>query len=417
MSRKKEKKNREAPSIERRIQDTYGDEQPADPTPLVVIDNTDHWEQSCTNIEEAIRYLGETRERGNVTREILLADIQDRLKHSYCIEFLETQKDELIRILLLALDSESELELINSCGIINLLFAIFGVKWKVVFNKIEPLLKRNITNSLHYTVKAASLETLCWCLFLFNEQNDIKSSVEYLIDFFTEKSIIIVSKQSAVFFQQCLDMFCLLITQLDESFIVDEYLTSLEYIVSFLSSDYELNLRLAAGESLALLVSLVYAVESQNDREYSQNYFNGYFDVPDVVGLLQTTNEIHNRKISKKDREKQRDTFKDVLNTFQSGQSPTDQITVRGKKFTFSSWRDIKRLQSIRNVLGSGFLLHLELNPLISSQLSIQIIDTLKPEKQKHQRSGSSSAEEKDRTVKRNFGRDVKLKRIEGDQT
>jgi len=396
------------------VQDIFGEEEAG--VEAQVGDNPDHWEHSCKVIEEDIRFLGETRERGNVTRENLLADIQDRLKHSYCVDFLETQKDELVRILLLALDSESQLEIINCCGIIKLLFAVFGVRWKSEFIKMEPILKRNINNSIHYTVKSASLETLCWCLFLIAEETQIIHNIEYILEFFTEKSIT-VSKESAVFFQPCLDMLCLLITQLDKSFVVDEYLSSLEYIVSFLSSDYELNLRLAAGESLALLASIVKDIETENEGEYSINYFNGYFDVPEVVKLLQTSNEIQNRKISKKDREKQRDTFKDVLNTLQTGISPSEQITVQGNKFVFSSWRDIKRLQCFRNVLGSGLLLHLQYNTLVSQLLDIRIVYDPKGQKTEKQRSGYSSAEEKERTIKRNIGRVVKLNRIAGEET
>jgi len=342
---------RDQQQADRRVQDFHGDEPEAPPPAIVVPEaQVDHWEETCRIIEEDIRFLGETRERGNVTREVLLKDIQDRLKHSYCLDFLETQKDELLRILLLALDSGSELELINSCGIINLLFANFGLKWKSFFTKIEPILKHKIENSPHNSVKTASVETLCWCIFLIAEENEINHNIEYLLQLFSEKSITI-SKQSAAFFQQCLDMWCLLITKLDKAFVVDQYLSSLEYIVSFLSSDYELNLRLAAGEALALLVSIVFDVETQDEGEYSMNCFNGYFDVPEVVDLLQNNNEIQNRKISKKDREKQRDTFKDVLNTLQTGTSQTEHITVLGNKYSFSSWADIKRLQSIRNVL------------------------------------------------------------------
>jgi len=212
-------------------------------------------------------------------------------------------------------------------------------------------------------------------------------------------------------------MFCLLLTRLDKSLIVDEYLSSLEYIVTFLSSDYEIDLRLAAGEALALLVSIVYEVETQNEGEYTINYFNGYFDVPDVVDLLQTTNEIQNRKISKKDREKQRDTFKEVLNTLQTGKSPIEQITVLGNKYTFSNWTEIKRLQTIRNILGSGFLFHIQNNQLISDQLDIKLLHNTNSLKTEKQKSGYNSTEEKDRTVKRNIGRVVKLKKLEGEET
>jgi len=106
------------------------------------IENPDNWASSCNVIEENIKFLGETRERGNVTREVLLNDIQERLKHTYCIEFLETQKDELVRILLLDLESGSEEELIYSCGIIRILFAHFSGAWKSIYIQFEPILKK-----------------------------------------------------------------------------------------------------------------------------------------------------------------------------------------------------------------------------------------------------------------------------------
>jgi len=212
----------------------------------------------------------------------------------------------LVRILLLALDSVTELELIHACSVISLLMVHFGSEWKSVFRKFEPLLKRNITSSASFTLKTANLETLCWGWFLISEDADVKQNLEYLNDFLEENSFTI-SKESASFFQTCLDMWCLLLSRLDMNLIIDEYLSSLETIVAYLSSDYELNLRLAAGEALALLASIVYTVETDNEREYSIFYFNGYIEVLDVIDLLQTTNEIQNRKISKKKIEKNKD--------------------------------------------------------------------------------------------------------------
>jgi len=232
-----------------------------------------------------------------------------------------------------------------------------------------------------------------------------------LLEYISEKSIT-ASKENAYFLQTCLDMWCLLITRVDKHIVVDEYLSSLEYIIRYLSSDYELWLRLSAAESLALLASIVYDNENSNEREYSKFYFNGYFDVMEVVDILQTTNEVQNRKISKKDREKQRHSFKEVFHTIETGESPTEELTVNLNKFYFSSWTDIKRLEVFRNILGSGFLLHLQYNPIISRLLGIRIepVDktTLKSDKQI--RMVYSSAEEKERTVKRRTGRNNKLK-------
>jgi len=420
MPRKKQDKiqqqNREQ-QFERRAQDFFGaenDDENGDHANGNMIEN---WDRASTIIEEAIKFLGETRERGNVTREVLLDTINEKLKHSYCIDFLQTQKEELVRILLLALDSVTELELIRACSVISLLMLHFGSEWKSVFRKFEPLLKRNITSSPSFTLKTANLETLCWGWFLISEDVELKQNLEYLHDFLEENSFTI-SKESASFFQTCLDMWCLLLSRLDMNLIIDEYLSSLEIIVAYLSSDYELNLRLAAGEALALLASIVYTVETDNEREYSIFYFNGYIEVLDVIDLLQTTNEIQNRKISKKDREKQRYTFKEVLHTLQTGESPSEEIIINGKKFTFSTWLDIKRLDSFRRLLGSGLLVHLQFNSLVSENLAISVglSDKCLSKAEKKMRMFDRTADDKERTVHIKLGRNAKMKYTTGDE-
>jgi len=299
-----------------------------------------------------------------------------------------------------------------------LLFADFGTKWKPVFLKLEPILIRNIANSPSFTIKSAHLETLCWSWYLFSEEIEIKQHLSYLMDFLSEKEFSI-SKESASFYQTCLDMWCLLVTLIDPNIVIDEYLISLEYIVNILSSDHDLTVRLAAGETLALIASLVYDIETENEEEYTIFYFNGYFDIQEVVEVLQTTKEVQNRKISKKDREKQRHTFKDVLKTLETGVSPSEELIVSGNKFTFSHWADLKRINALRSILGSGFLLHLQYNPLISNQLGIKIvpIDKTKSKTEKQIRMNYSTAEDKERTKQRNIGRNNKLKRTAGEQS
>jgi len=161
----------------------------------------------------------------------------------------------------------------------------------MLFKKFEPLLKRNITKCETYNAKTANLETLCWCWFLTSEDSDIKSHIAYLEDFINEKSFSI-TRESAWFFQSCLDMWCLLLTKLDKSLVVDEYLDSLNTLVQLLTSDYDIYVRLAAGEALALVVSIVSQIETDNERDYSKFYFNGYFNVKQVIDVLQTTDEV-----------------------------------------------------------------------------------------------------------------------------
>jgi len=283
---------------------------------------------------------------------------------------------------------------------------------KLILKKFEPLLKRNITNCETYNAKTANLETLCWCWFLISEESDIKSQLAYLEDFINEKSFSI-AKESAWFFQSCLDMWCLLLTKLDKSLVVDEYLDSLINIVQLLTSDYDIYVRLAAGEALALVVSIVSKIETDSERDYSKFYFNGYFNVLQVMDVLQTTDEVQNRKISKKDREKQRYTFKEVLSTLETGTSPISEMSINGRKYTFSSWVEIKRIEILRSILGSGFLIHLQYNPLVSDLLDITVDIPDKPlsKADKQLKMVLSSVEEKERTLLLHKGRSDKIKR------
>jgi len=212
-------------------------------------------------------------------------------------------------------------------------------------------------------------------------------------------------------------MWCLLLTKLDENLVVDEYLDSLITIVQLLTSDYDIYVRLAAGEALALVVSIVSKIETDNVRDYSKFYFNGYFNVLQVIDVLQTTDEVQNRKISKKDREKQRYTLKEVQSTLETGTSPITDLSINGKKFTFSTWVDIKRTEILRAILGSGFLIHLQENPLISGLLDITVDTADKnahkniSKADKQQKMVQTNFEEKERTLQLHKGRNDKIKR------
>jgi len=123
--------------------------------------------------------------------------------------------------------------------------------------------------------------------------------------------------------------------------------------------------------------------------------------------------KFKNRKISKKDREKQRYTFKEVQSTLETGTSPFTDLSINGKKYTFSTWGEIKRIEIFRAILGSGFLIHLQYNPLVTDLLdiTIDIPDKNISKADKQLKMAQSSVDEKERTLQLHKGRNEKIKR------
>jgi len=242
------------------------------------------------------------------------------------------------------------------------------------------------------------------------DEFQINSCLKLLEQIIVNEEKLPEDKETSCYFQSALDMWCLMMTFVDSDVIVDEVIPShVAGIVELLSCD-DLNVRLAAGEALALLCNTV--SKKEENMNYSPYFWNGYFDVEEIVSLLQSTDAHQQRKISKKDREKQRHGFKDTLAALEEGTSPIVTMTINAQQFSFDDWKSIKRLSIFRHLLGTGFQPHMQNNPLLSDIFNIFISQQRPVQKDEKQLNMALNvAEAKDRTQRIRAGRNAKIKR------
>lgn len=89
--------------------------------------------------------------------------------------------------------------------------------------------------------------------------------------------------------------------------------------------------------------------------------------------LLKELSTDGNRYRAKKDRVKQRSTFRDILRTFENGELPYESLKIGAKKHEFEGWSDLRRLDTMRDCLGGGLQMHFLQNSLLSDVFGLDV--------------------------------------------
>jgi len=151
-----------------------------------------------------------------------------------------------------------------------------------------------------------------------------------------------------------LDSWALLVTLLsngDAYRMVDSHLRNLEGMFSSVDVD----LRISAGETSALLLEAAY----NYDEEYQPEGLDG------LIGSLRQLATDSAKYRSKKDRKEQRSSFRDILRTVEEGESPREQVKFGRETLTLDSWVAKIQYDWLCKVLGTGLNLHLTENIMV----------------------------------------------------
>ena len=76
----------------------------------------------------------------------------------------------------------------------------------------------------------------------------------------------------------------------------------------------DVDLRVAAGETLALLFEIIREVEQE---EFTLEGYSGYIDIDDMLDTLYELVQDKSRQRAKKDKLKQKSPFKDIVNSIE----------------------------------------------------------------------------------------------------
>jgi len=137
-----------------------------------------------------------------------------------------------------------------------------------------------------------------------------------------------------------------------------------------LMKDESVDLRVDAGEAIALLIEVTKDIEGE---QFELENLNGYIELEDMLELLYALAYDKSKTRSRKDKIKQRLPFKEIKAYVEDGEIPFEEIEIKFTKLKFSTWSQIKQLDAFRDILGIGFQTHFEINELLQEIFDVQI--------------------------------------------
>eukprot|EP01127_Copromyxa_protea_P006143 TRINITY_DN15959_c0_g1_i1.p1 TRINITY_DN15959_c0_g1~~TRINITY_DN15959_c0_g1_i1.p1 ORF type:complete len:402 (+),score=100.35 TRINITY_DN15959_c0_g1_i1:20-1225(+) len=307
-------------------------------------------------------------ERRTDVKEIALGKLIEGAQKAYCYDLIKGNTQDILKALKSCISSPcSNLEQTRACHLLQLAALTCSEEWSVYYAELSTLLKKSIGNSTAQEQKVASIITLGLITFLWAEGEETVEVVQFLSD-----ALVAAEEREEdedLSDAATLKAWSLLITTLSAEYVVDDLIPSfLNNIVGFLGRS-DPDLKLAAAETLALLIENVKSIEGDSYEPY---YFNGYFDVSEILLDLKDLANANPRVVSKKLKNKFKP-VEDVVTTFESGSSPVSNLVFKGQKFTFNSWYESQRLDYLRAILSIGFQHHFLHNNLLRNIFDVII--------------------------------------------
>jgi PAS domain-containing protein len=153
-------------------------------------------------------------------------------------------------------------------------------------------------------------------------------------------------------------------------------------LLNILTNNKNVELRIAAGEALALVIEGVrsYMHGSDNEDQYDDtddtdldDLLGSYIDVSDLRSLLSELQHHTSHSVSKEALSIQRRRFRAISNSIETGTAPSEIITKYDNHIKIQGWSGAVLLRCARSVLGSGASEHLAANPFFSRILGYDV--------------------------------------------
>ncbi|XP_058932813.1 interferon-related developmental regulator 2 isoform X2 [Kogia breviceps] len=238
-----------------------------------------------------------------------------------------------------------------------------GPKGEELFHSLQPLLVSVLSDStaspaarLHQCASALGLG----CYVAATDVQDLVSCLTCLEGVFSRSCgvggstapVVPVSLQGLLC--AALQAWALLLTICPNAHISRILDRQLPRLPQLLSSE-SVNLRMAAGETIALLFELT--------RDLEEDFV--YEDMEALCGVLRTLATDSNKYRAKADRRRQRSTFRAVLHFVEGGECEEETVRFGLEVLYVDSWARRRVYAAFKDALGSGMHHHLQNNELL----------------------------------------------------
>uniref|UniRef100_A0A8I3X405 Interferon-related developmental regulator 1 n=1 Tax=Callithrix jacchus TaxID=9483 RepID=A0A8I3X405_CALJA len=220
-----------------------------------------------------------------------------------------------------------------------------GIESEEILKTLGPILKKIICDG------AASIQV---------RQTELYSTLECLENIFAKSYLkekdttVICSTPNTVLHISSLLAWTLLLTICPINEVKKKLEMHFHKLPSLLSCD-DVNMRIAAGESLALLFELARGIES--------DFF--YEDMESLTQMLRALATDGNKHRAKVDKRKQRSVFRDVLRAVEERDFPTETVKFGPERMYIDCWVKKHTYDTFKEILGSGMQYHLQSNEFL----------------------------------------------------
>ncbi|XP_041110443.1 interferon-related developmental regulator 1-like isoform X1 [Polyodon spathula] len=287
-----------------------------------------------------------------------------------------------------------------------------GIESEDVFKTLKPIFKNILADgTANIQTRQACATSLGVCsLIAADDILDVYVTMECFESLFAKSYVkedgsrSVYNAQTTALHISALLSWSLLLTICSNTEVKKILKKHLPKLPSLLDCD-DVNMRIAAGETLALLFELARDVDAEFEYE----------DLESLCAKLRALATDGNKHRAKNDKRKQRPVFRDVLRAVEEGEFQTEMIKFGAERMYIDSWVIKRTYDAFTEFVGSGMNYHLQSNEFIRNVFELGppvMVDavTLKAMKvSRFERHLYNAAAFKARTKARNKFRDKRV--------
>ncbi|XP_026084952.1 interferon-related developmental regulator 1-like isoform X1 [Carassius auratus] len=237
-----------------------------------------------------------------------------------------------------------------------------GIESEEVFKTLKPVFKTILNDgAANIQARQACATSLGLCTLVAEDDiMDVYATMESFESLFTHSYVRedgcrpSVNPQTTQLHTNALLSWALLLTICTGSHIRAIAQKHLSKLPRLLEND-DVNMRIAAGETIALLFELIRDVDPEFD-------YDGWEPLCEKLNALATDCNKHRAKTDKR---KQRSVFRDVLKAVEEGDFQSETIRFGTERMVIDSWVRKRTYDTFREFVGSGMNYHLQANEFI----------------------------------------------------
>ncbi|CAK1357650.1 hypotheticalsprotein [Cercospora beticola] len=365
--------------------------------PLEYDDGSDAW---VAVLEDRINAIIDRKRSSTEGRENDMSGFNLILTRHFAQQQLQPRADEVVAALLKSVKAgQSEREVVLALKALALI--IITEPSETIYDSVADAFKRTINDSQYPNAKSAAIHALSVATFYGGATlEETEEIMDLFLDIASTDGAVIDEADNGDVVVAALEEWGFLCTQMDDMEEMTE--PAMDTFVDQLESS-DVGVQIAAGINIALLYEKSYT-EAESDDEPESDEEDGakgprmikrytvYRQQHNLEQILEKISKASSKRVSKKDRKQLHLEFNDILATVekptrgprystaldQDGREYGSRLKVTihgGGKMTIDKWWKLQRLNALKRLLQSGFMVHYEFNQVVFDSLPVIVED------------------------------------------